>query len=232
MKISVIIPTLNEAPHIGRLIRYLMQHASPLLSEIIVSDGGSTDDTEGCARASGCIFTRSPKRGRAAQMNHGVQFAKGDVLYFIHADALPPETYLTDIQTAIESEKYVMGCYRFKFDSPSILLKINAFCTRFRALWCRGGDQTLFVTRSIFDELKGYREDFIIMEEYDFIQKAFKNNYLFKIIPKTVLVSARKYEKNSYWQVQWANFTVFNMYLRGASQQKLADTYKQMLNYR
>jgi rSAM/selenodomain-associated transferase 2 len=232
MKISVIIPTLNEAANIGRLIRYLMQHSNPLLSEIIVSDGGSTDDTEGCARASGCIFTRAPKRGRAAQMNHAVRFAKGDVLYFIHADALPPESYLIDIQMAIESEQYLMGCYRFEFDSPKILLKINAFCTRFRALWCRGGDQTLFVTRSIFNALNGYREDFVIMEEYDFIQRAYHKNYSFKIIPKTVLISARKYETNSYWQVQWANFTVFNMYLRGAPQQRLADTYKQMLNYR
>ncbi|MEN9611735.1 MAG: hypothetical protein RLZZ628_2549 [Bacteroidota bacterium] len=232
MKISVIIPTLNEASNIGRLIRYLMRHATPLLSEIIVSDGGSTDDTEGCARASGCIFTRSPKCGRAAQMNHGVQFAKGDVLYFVHADTLPPETYLTDIQTAVEAEKYVMGCYRFQFDSPKMLLKINAFCTRFRALWCRGGKQTLFVTRSVFETMQGYREDVMMMEALDFIRRAFKNKYLFKIIPKNVLVSARQYETNSYWQVQWANFTVFNLYLRGASQQKLANTYKQMLNYR
>jgi len=95
-------------------------------------------------------------------------------------------------------------------------------------MWCRGGDQTLFVTRQLFDELGGYDTHFRIMEEYDFIKRARQENP-FKIIPKPVLVSARKYEHNGYLRVQIANLTVFNMYRLGCSQETLVNTYRNLL---
>jgi rSAM/selenodomain-associated transferase 2 len=230
MTISIIIPTLNEAANIGNLIHYLKQNADASLKEIIVVDAQSGDNTEGVALAAGAQVLRSTKRSRAAQMNMGAKEATGDVLYFIHADCYPPKTYLADIQRFM-SEGFPMGCYRYRFDSNKFMLKINAFFTRFEKLWCRGGDETFYIKRSIFDTLGGYNEHFVIMEEYDFIRRASEKHAL-KIMPSKVIVSARKYETNSWLKVQLANFTVFRMYAKGKAPEDMAQAYKRMLNYR
>jgi rSAM/selenodomain-associated transferase 2 len=230
MQISIIIPTLNEADNIGQLIRYLKHHATNVLLEIIVVDAQSADNTEGVARQAGAKVLTSEKRSRAVQMNLGAQAAKGDILYFIHADCLPPKSYCTDILYFIE-KNFDFGCYRYRFDSSSILLKINAFFTRFSPLWCRGGDETLFVKRSVFEELKGYDVYFSIMEDYDFIRRA-KVHFNMKIMPQYALVSARKYETNSYLRVQWANFTVFRLFKKGIAPEIIEKKYRMLLNYR
>lgn len=231
MRVSAIIPTLNEAENIGQMVRQLKTHGGSYLTDLIVVDGGSQDDTVEIAQAAGATVLTAPRRGRAAQMNYGAEQSKGELLYFVHADNLPPDCYMTEVQKAV-AEGYPMGCFRFKFDSPSVWLKINTWFNRFNKLWCRGGDQTLFVTRKIFEELGGYPSDYIIMEEYKLLEKARKRKIPFKIIPKFVLGSVRKYENNSYLRVQIANLIVFNMYRRGASQDRLARTYKRLLDYR
>jgi rSAM/selenodomain-associated transferase 2 len=230
MTISIIIPTLNEAENVGRLIAHLRLYATEDLTEIIVVDAKSTDNTEGVARNAGARVITSEIRCRAVQMNAGASQAIGDVLYFVHADCFPPPSYCTDIQAFIH-KGYAMGCFRYRFDSPKIMLKINAFFTRFNALWCRGGDETLYVKRAVFEELNQFDEYFCIMEEYDFIIRA-KAKYNIAIMPKYVMVSARKYDTNSWWRVQKANLTVFRMFKKGIEPNILAKTYKEMLSYR
>lgn len=225
--ISIIIPTLNEAANIGKLIQHLQVHQDERLIEIIVVDGGSSDKTIAIAADLGADIVLCTHCGRAHQMNKGSKYAKGDILYFIHSDTLPPDSYIADIQTAIQAG-YSIGSYRSSFDSDISLLKLNSFFTRFDSLVCRGGDQTLFVTKRLFDELNGYKEELLIMEEYDFIIRAKKNNR-FKIFPKAALISARKYENRGYFKVQLANFVVFNMFRFGASQEKLITTYRRLL---
>ena len=82
---------------------------------------------------------------------------------------------------------------------------------------CRRGDQSLFIKKELFDELGGYDDELKIMEDYDFIKRA-KKEFLFKVIPKNILVSARKYQNNSYLKVNLANLIVFWMYTLGCSQ--------------
>jgi rSAM/selenodomain-associated transferase 2 len=228
--ISIIIPTLNEAENIGQLIDYLKLHAGTSLQEIIVSDAQSGDNTEGVAQRHGAMVVQSLKRGRASQMNAGAARAKGDILYFVHADCYPPATYVSDIFDALQ-KGFPIGCYRYRFDSTAFLLKINAFFNRFEPLMFRGGDETLFIEKVVFTELNGFDERFCIMEEYDFIRRA-RAVYKFKIIPKYAVVSARKYETNSWWRVQRANATVFSMFKKGIAPEEMAATYKRMLNYR
>lgn len=153
--------------------------------------------------------------------------SKGGLLYFVHADSIPPKNYLDDLFRAIE-EGYAAGCYRFRFDSGKLLLKINSYFTRFDRIMCRDGDQTLFITRDLFEKLGGFRDDFMIMEEYDLIQKI-QREVKFKIIPKDVIVSARKYEKNHYLQVNSANLVVFMMYFAGARQETMVHAYKSLI---
>ncbi len=225
--ISIIIPTLNEAQTIGPLVSHLFAHKEACLEEIIVVDGGSKDDTVSVARAAGATVITCSNCGRAPQMNKGAAVAKGSILYFVHSDTTPPASYLKDIQSAIK-EGYKIGCFRGRYRGRNPLLRINSFFTRFNKLWCRGGDQTLFITRSFFEELGQYRPDCVIMEEYELIQKAQKLAS-FKIIPKEVVVSTRKYDERPYLRVQWASLVVFRMYNRGVRGALLQDTYKRLL---
>ena len=152
MNISIIIPTYNEAENIGKIVPYLLSVAEKDKVQIIVADAGSEDDTVKLALAHGALAVISPIKGRAGQMNHGVTYASGDVLYFIHADSRPPLSYFKDIENAI-ARGYNCGCYRSRFDSNKFLLKVNAFFTRLNVLFCRGGDQTIFVTKQLFEKV-------------------------------------------------------------------------------
>jgi glycosyltransferase involved in cell wall biosynthesis len=114
--ISAIIPTYNEADNIAKLINFLLTNGKNDLLEIIISDGGSVDNTLQQAKNLRVTALVSPKKGRAAQMNYAASIAKGDILYFIHADTIPPVSFVDDIYTAI-AEGYSLGRYRTIFDS-------------------------------------------------------------------------------------------------------------------
>jgi rSAM/selenodomain-associated transferase 2 len=228
MFLSIIIPTYNEAEHIVELIKHL-QKASHQNFEIIVADGGSSDGTCNIVEMLGIKLINAPDKGRALQMNYAAKQAIGDILYFVHADSLPPLTFIDDIEEAL-SEGFPIGCYRFKFNSNKKILQLNAYFTRFDRLMCRGGDQSLFITKIIFNELNGYCEQHKVMEDYDIIIRA-RKKYSFKIIPKDVLVSARKYDQNSYLKVNVANFLVFMMFYAKFDHDRIIKVYKKMLNH-
>ncbi len=230
MTISIIVPTYNEADGIQKLVSHLKKYSNEAVVDLMVSDGGSEDDTIEKAKAAGATALLSPRKGRAAQMNYGALLAKGDVLYFVHADSFPPKSFVTDIAQAVSSG-YDLGRYRTRFASPKVLLKLNAWFTRFDLFVCMGGDQTLFIRRQLFEVFGGFKEDMRIMEEYEFCSRARKTGR-YKILPGTAIISARKYDTNNWWQVQKANSTVVRMYKKGASQQDMLDTYKRLLSYR
>jgi rSAM/selenodomain-associated transferase 2 len=232
LKISVIIPTFNEADNIGCLIESLKIYGEKDLHEIIVADSpNSTDTTKEIAQKLGAIALKSPQKGRAFQMNYGASIATGEILYFVHADVKVNPDYAFDILKAINNG-HDFGCYRYQFDTDDWLLKVNAFCTRLPFIWCRGGDQTLFIRKKDFLKVGKFREDYQIMEDYEFIIRA-KKVLKFKIIPKNVIVSARKYKSNSYLRVQKVNLKVMRMFLSGkASQQEMMETYQRMLDCR
>ncbi len=226
-KISIIIPTHNEAGTIASLIIYLQKNGQDILDEIIVSDAGSTDETLAIAEQSGAVALLSPQKGRAAQMNYGVSKASGDILYFVHADSFPPPNFATDILEAVNNG-YDFGRYRTKFDSSKFLLKINAWFTRFNWFICYGGDQTLFVTREFFEQSGGFKNDLLIMEEYEFCERLMKQGR-YKIFADNALISARKYEGRSWLQVQLANRKAVKSFHNGMQQKDIIEQYKRML---
>jgi rSAM/selenodomain-associated transferase 2 len=230
MQISIIIPTYNEEKNIPRLINYLKKWSDNCVAEVIIADGGSADDTIRLANECGAKAVLSPQKGRAAQMNYGASIATGDTFYFVHADVLPPAGFVADIKNAIQ-KKYDFGRYFMKFDSKKWYLRINEFFTRFDFFICYGGDQTLFITRRLFEETGGFNSEMMIMEDFEFVKRA-RTKGRFRIVNKGALISARKYDTNSWWQVQMANKKIVGMYKDGASQQDMVKKYKEMLSYR
>ncbi|MDQ3046037.1 MAG: TIGR04283 family arsenosugar biosynthesis glycosyltransferase [Bacteroidota bacterium] len=228
-RISVIIPVFNEAQTIGKTVTFLKKHGGNYIAEILVVDAGSTDDTIKIAQEAGAEVIHSPVKGRAAQMNYAAKQSTGNILYFVHSDTLPPESYSTDIINGVTSG-HELGCYRLKLDSRKWLFVINEYFTRFDKMWCRGGDQTLYCTRDLFQEVEGYDEYFVVMEEYDFIIRARKKTN-FLIMKKSALASARKYKDNSWLRVMFANYKAFKMFSRKEKPEHILSTYKQMLKW-
>ncbi len=228
MEISIIIPTYNEAEMIGKLVSFLSQNGGGNIAEIIVADGGSTDHTREVSTKAGAVFYNCPVKGRAAQMNFGATKARGQILYFVHADTLPPCSYVTDIIKAV-NKGYHCGRYRTKFNSRDARLKFNEFFTRFNLFVSSGGDQTLFITTILFKEINGFDDSMQIMEDYDITLRLQKKSKYF-IFPKAAIISARKYSFNTWWSILRANAVIIKMYKQGASQNEMKMKYTQMLD--
>lgn len=229
MKLSVIIPVYNEALFIGRTIRHILRFGGGKVGEILVVDSGSTDDTVKLATEAGARVLSSVIQGRGAQLNFGALQSKCEVLYFVHADTLPPESFVLDIETAM-ANGCEMGNFRYTFDSSRVLIRINAFFTRFRWFFTQGGDRTFFIRRETYFALGGYDPYYVIMEEYDFLRRAKRAGHDFVMLPCKCVVSARKYERNSWLRVQLANLVVYNLWALGwARPQTLKAVYRRML---
>ncbi|WP_138435119.1 TIGR04283 family arsenosugar biosynthesis glycosyltransferase [Winogradskyella algicola] len=225
--ISIIIPVLNEANNIGRLLLHLTENSSPEnISEIIVVDGGSTDGTIETVKK----FTRtdvkliSSPKGRAKQMNIGAKAATGKVLYFLHADTFPPKNFDKLIVDKVKNG-HEAGCFRMEFDSSHWWLRLAGWLTQFNFKACRGGDQSLFITKSLFDTIGGYNENYIIYEDNILIGELYKRNQ-FTVINKKIKTSARLYKKVGIWKLQYHFWTIHIKKWLGASADEMLAYYK------
>lgn len=192
-------------------------------------DGGSTDDTLKIAEQSKVSYVKVGHASRPKQLNEGAKLAKSDALFFVHADTLPPKDYDLQLLDAIHKGAS-FGSFRLKFNENNGMLKLNSYCSRFPLMLFRGGDQTLFIKKSLFEQLNGYDENKIIMEDYDIITRA-KKHEDFTLLQDDVIVSARKYIENSYFRVNWANFIIFSMYYCGVETDKLARLYPKLIRH-
>ncbi len=228
--ISVIIPAYNEEESLPELLKYLLgcsERVSGTAIEIIVVDGGSTDQTREKCMELGVKVVESRKKGRALQMNAGAEEAKGDTLYFLHADSYPPETFIDDIMQSVKSGN-IAGCYRLAFDDNHPALAFYSWFTRFDFDFFRFGDQSLFVKKKVFTELGGFDESLIVMEDQEIVRRL-KSMGKFNIISKNVKTSARKYRDVGVFKLQLIFTAILSGYYLGVSQERLVKFYKSII---
>jgi len=223
---SIIIPVYNEADLIAKTIQNVRKACADDLVEIIVVDGGSGDGTVANADNEDVTVLISEK-GRAKQMNLGASIAKGEILYFLHADSAPPQQFVKSILKVTQMGTQ-SGCFRLAFDVDHWFLKANSWFTRFDINGVRFGDQSLFVTKEVFHKSGGFREDLIIMEDQEIIHRL-KKYGKFVVIDDYVTTSARKYLDNGVYRMQGIFYFIWTLYYLGYSQQHLVKKYKQLI---
>jgi len=206
MKISIIIPTFNEEKTIHETLKNLLAFHRP--DEVIVVDGGSTDQTVSLASEWTTVIQTS--KGRAHQMNIGVGQAKGDILLFLHADTILPSGGLETIRKRI-SEGCRAGRFRMKFDDRRWLLRFYESYTRFH--FFSYGDQAFFVTREFFQKLDGFNE-IVPFEDIDFY-KRLRTVTKPVIIKDPVTTSARRFCGVGCLKQKFINLFLVALYYAG-----------------
>ncbi|QIX60375.1 glycosyltransferase family 2 protein [Hymenobacter sp. BT18] len=227
--VSIIIPTYNEAAHIGELLAYLgAAGAVAPAVEILVADAHSPDDTAPVAAAAGARVVPCPRKGRAAQLNHGARHATGAVLYFLHADTLPPPDFLTRLRQAVGQDGAGSGCFRLRFNHPHWFLRLSAWCTRFDNDLLRFGDQSLFVRQDVFWRAGGFNEQLLVLEDQEIIGRL-RRHGRFCLLPSAVTTSARKYLENGIFRLQAIFGLLCLLYHLGVSQAGLVRVYRRLI---
>ena len=226
--ISIIIPVLNEESRILKLLHYLEEYCSGFVSEIIVVDGGSRDRTPELVKNQADVLLITSKKGRAKQMNAGAKAAKGEVLYFLHADSFPPSGFDREIMEQFRNNNKA-GCFMMKFDKNHWWLMLMGWFTKFNHKAFRGGDQSLFVESDLFWEMGGFDENFIVYEDNDFIGKLYRKKE-FVVIQKWLTTSARRYDQNGLWQLQYHFARLHLKKFLGASPESIHHYYKQKIS--
>lgn len=224
--LSIIIPTLNDAPCLERLLNSILTIARPEI-ECIVCDSGSQDNVKDiCDKFNVKLIFSEPSR--AIQMNTGALKANAEYLYFVHADTIPPDNFFSHFLKMKEMSN-MAACYRSNFEGGPFMLKLNQFFTQFKWLVSRGGDQSLFISKTLFNELGPYDESMQVMEEYPLIEKLLKRNQL-HVFPEGMLISTRKYNNNSWLKVSKANYIAFKEYKKGVDSKIIKENYLRGLN--
>ncbi len=220
MKLSIIIPALNEADILGNTLQSLKNQAA----EIIVVDGGSKDDTVEVARKFSPHVLIS-RKGRGIQQHTGANQARGDVLLFLHADTILPLGYQHLIDHAVAHPGVVFGAFRLRIHPPKPSLDLIAFMANFRSLILKVpyGDQAIFVRRSAYFKVGGF-QDWPIMEDVDLVRRL---NHAggFKLAQGFVQTSARRWQRENLVHTTLRNWSLIIRYCLGVSPNALARHY-------
>lgn len=230
MKISLIIPVINEAERIAVSISKALASAP---SEIIVVDGGSTDGTLEIIQRTG-VTVVSSELGRGVQLNRGAQFATGDVLVFLHADDWLINDFCQQIRQLSErrlsgkcqNPTWFWGGFRQRIESPGFCFRLlergNALRVRWRGLVY--GDQALFISRPLMDQIGGYPCQ-PLMEDYE-ISTQLKRFCSPILLDGPVHVSARRWLQRGVVRQTLFNWSLVFRYRMGQSPERLAQLYR------
>jgi rSAM/selenodomain-associated transferase 2 len=222
--VTIVIPTLNEAMNLARLLPELL--ALVPTPEVIVSDGGSSDSTPMVA-SSYAVSWIDEARGRGSQLNAGGARASGDIILFLHADStLPQESYTQMILLLAREPELAGGAFRFSLQStPGVWARVYEFNVKLRntLLSLPYGDQGFFIRCAIWDQGYHFTEQ-PLMEDVEWWQRLYRKKVI-RILPWPVITSARRFEQRGYLCSSLRNLWTLTRYKLGVSPVKLAKEY-------
>lgn len=221
MHVSIIVATLNEEAHIVRTIRSLQRLSGE--KEIIVVDGGSTDQTVPLALAQNVLVLEAPL-GRGPQMHVGALASTGDVLWFVHADTIPPPPALEHICKSLGTKSTVGGNFGLLFDGPSRAARqLTAIYPLLRILGLCYGDSGIFVRRDVYHQIGGFRS-LPLFEDLDLLRRL-RQVGRFVHLNCRIVTSSRRFEDRNFALV-WLHWTILQLlYWCGVSPSWLSRWY-------
>lgn len=222
MKISVVIPTLNEASRIAALVSGLRRQDPGC--DVVVVDGGSSDTTLAAAQKAGARTLHSlPGRGR--QLALGAEQARGDVILFLHADTRFPDNGLAAIATQLQESTTVGGNFRIVFDGGTDFARwLTGFYAWFRRHGLYYGDSAIFVRRATYRAMGGIRP-LDLMEDYDFTRRLERQGRCICIQEPPVRTSSRRFAGRHPVSIVTGWLVIHALFHIGLSPRLLARLY-------
>lgn len=222
--LSIVIPTYNTSVALSRTIQSLVP--PPYAREIIVVDGGSSDDTLEIAKQQGVRIIHAQK-GRGQQLKAGGQAAKGDWLLFLHADTVLPPTWGLDVCTFVanDAKRERAGYFTFALDDDKASAKRleKMVSWRCRLLGLPYGDQGLLISKKLYDQVGGFT-DIPLMEDVDIVRRIGKSRL--DQLSTCAVTSAKRYQKQGYLLRSFRNLTCLALYFLGLSPEKIVKLYE------
>ncbi|MGK7922434.1 MAG: TIGR04283 family arsenosugar biosynthesis glycosyltransferase [Trichodesmium sp.] len=222
MRISIIIPVLNEVSTIAQTIS-TAQTAKNI--EIIVVDGGSNDGTIELLKSLN-LKVLTGLRGRSIQMNCGAKVATGNILLFLHGDTFLPSNYDELLQEILAKPGTIAGAFELGIRGKNRNLRIVEKIVNWRSRYLQMpyGDQGIFLLAQVFEEIGGFPE-IPIMEDFELIRKLRKRGKI-GIVSAPVLTSGRRWQKLGIFKTTIINQVIIIAYLLGISPKILVKLYR------
>ena len=226
-KLSVIIPTFNAISVLGPTLAALAQiEAVGLIKDVVISDGGSTDDTAAAARETGAIVIET-ERGRGPQMQAGADAATGDWLLFLHADTVLAAGWADVVRAFIArpTSNEQAGYFTFVLDDSSPQARRIERLVRWRnqVFALPYGDQGLLLHKSLFQRIGGYR-CYPLMEDVDIVHRLGRQRL--RPLDGEAITSAARYRANGYWRRPAQNLCCLVLYYLGISPETIRRIYE------
>ncbi|HDK37814.1 MAG TPA: glycosyltransferase [Thiolapillus brandeum] len=223
--ISIIIPCLNESAHIHATLECL-QAMRKRGHEVIIVDGGSTDDSVDLARPLCDTLLQIPA-GRARQMNAGAAIAQGDILWFLHADTLLASCQDKRLLNTLEQTRAIWGRFDIRLSGNRPCLRIIETAMNWRSRWTgiATGDQGIFLRKTAFQKIRGFA-DIPLMEDIDLSHRLKKSFGPPACLPHKLLASSRRWESHGVIRTVLLMWKLRLYYALGADPADLARLYR------
>lgn len=224
-ELSIVIPTLNAASTLRETVQAIGEIRDVLRVEVIVVDGGSSDDTVDVAAALGLKVMRAP-RGRGSQLSAGAREARAPWLLFLHADTTLEPFWSTTVTSFIRNKANVLKAAHFTFaldDASSAARRVEVLANwRARRFGLPYGDQGLLMSRKLYHSLVGFL-DIPLMEDVDMVRRIGRDKLV--ELPATATTSSVRYRRDGYWRRPIRNLCLLALYFMGVSPKRLARFY-------
>ena len=222
-KISIIIPTIDEAKNLPSLLSDLSIIKKE--GEILIVDGGSQDKTIEIANIYGARVYNSNERNRGLQLDIGAKNSKGDWLIFLHADTRLTYDWYSKIKSFLEGDKNYIYYFKFKINDNKIIYRVLEILVNFRSKYLKQpyGDQALIIHKSNYLKNNGFRK-IPLMEDVDFLRRL-KNKKNLRQLNFPIFISSRKWERTNIFLQALKNWNFRRRWIKGESTKSIYSDY-------